>query len=531
MSTRTRLLGLAFAASDLLIEINIDGVVSFSLGSGPGVGISAEALTGKPFTDVLDAASVAAFETASKALAPGRRSSAIEIMMICGRQTVRRATARLFQLPDPAADVSCAIQYESPAYRLHDPSDRPALTPTALLERAREILTDPLDDRGLAVSFVDVDGLSDAAARGEAGERLMARVEAAIQSASLDGSSAGRLGPERFAMLRDRADQTDLVSEVRELGRSEGVDLSPHAAEAAIDHGGEPLNALRALRFAVEGCLADKSLDRPEMTFTASLTRTLREAEAFRGMVRNRAFELHFQPIVVLGSGAVHHFEALARFKNTSGPAQTIHMAEELALIEDFDLAVAEKALGRLRRPGAGLMKFAVNVSGASLADDRYVQALLSMTASNPEERRRLMVEVTESAALADLEAANGRIGALRSAGIKVCIDDFGAGAASYDYLRGLSVDAVKLDGRFVQGLDQDPRCRTMIGHLVGMCGSLGVQTIAEMIETQAVADILIELGVDHGQGWLFGKAEAEPRTILTPSAPARRKGATVGWA
>lgn len=176
-------------------------------------------------------------------------------------------------------------------------------------------------------------------------------------------------------------------------------------------------------------------------------------------------------------------------------------------------------------------MKFAVNVSGASLADDRYVEALLRMTASRPEDRKRLMVEVTESAAMAELDAANRRLGALRAAGIKVCIDDFGAGAASYDYLRALSVDAVKIDGRFVQNLDDDPRSQTMIAHLVGMCADLKVETIAEMIETQAIADILLNLGVDHGQGWLFGKAEAEPRTNLAPPEPARRRGEVVGWA
>jgi EAL domain-containing protein (putative c-di-GMP-specific phosphodiesterase class I) len=532
MPIRTRLLGLAFAASDLLIEMDADGVVVFALGSGPETGAPGETLVGRPLSDVLGKASVLEVRDALVGLAPGRRSGAIEILMTCSGNRVRRASARLFQLPDLAPNISCAIQYEGPAYRLHDPAARPALSPIALLERARQVLTDPADERGLAVAFVDINGLSAASESGEAGQRLVARVEAALQSASLDGSSAGRLSPERFAMLRDRDDTTDLIGEVRELGLSEGLDLTPRSAEASIEHDGNPLNALRALRFAVEGCLADGGLVRPEMSFTASLARTLKEADAFRAMVRTRNFELHYQPIVALRSGAVHHFEALARFKGTSGPAETIHMAEELALIEGFDLAVAEKALGRLRRPGAGLLKFAVNVSGASLADDRYVQALLRMTAANPDERRRLIVEVTESAALADIGAANRRLGALRSAGIKVCIDDFGAGAASYDYLHGLSVDTVKIDGRFVQGLDSDPRGRTMIGHLVEMCGALGVETIAEMIETQAVADILRELGVDHGQGWLFGKAELEPRTTLASSVePARRRGAVTAWA
>lgn len=531
MPMRTRLLGLAFASADLLIELDAQGRVVFALGSGPHTDLPSERLVGSSLADMLNDGSAEALRSALADLAPGRRTTPLGIHIICGEHRVRRATARLFQLPDLAPHISCAIQYEGAPYRVSSVDSSPVLTPVALLERARQVLTDPSDTRPLAVAFVDVEGLEAAAASGEAGERLVARVEAAIQSASLDGASAGRLGPERFAMLKNRVSQTDLIGEVRELGRSEGIDLSPRTSEAAIEHGGEPLNALRALRFAVEGCLADGGLEKPEMSFQASLTRTLREADAFRAVVRTRDFDLHYQPIVTLSTGAVHHFEALARFKSSGGPANTIRMAEELALIDGFDLAVAEKALGRLRRPGAGLMKFAVNVSGASLADDRYVEALLRMTASRPEDRKRLMVEVTESAALAELDAANRRLSALRAAGIKVCIDDFGAGAASYDYLRALSVDAVKIDGRFVQNLDDDPRSQTMIAHLVGMCADLNVETIAEMIETQAVADILLNLGVDHGQGWLFGKAEAEPRTTLSSVEPARRRGEVVGWA
>lgn len=249
-------------------------------------------------------------------------------------------------------------------------------------------------------------------------------------------------------------------------------------------------------------------------------------------MVRERRFDLHYQPIVDLKTGAVHHFEALSRFKGTDSPANAIRMAEEMALINGFDIAVAEKALNRLRQRGAGLLKFAINVSGASLADDAYVQALLRMTSSTLEERKRLIVEVTESAALSDVEAANRRLGALRSAGIKICIDDFGAGAASYDYLRRLSVDTVKIDGTFIQGLETDPRARTLIEHLVDLCRSLKVETIAEMIETEGAADILRDIGVDQGQGWVFGKAEAEPRTIIQYSEPvaARRVGAVAGW-
>ncbi len=530
MSIRNRLLGFAFASSDLLLELDAKGRVVFGLGSGPSLALSAESFCGVALWNRLVATSVDALNGVLADLGPGTRSAPVELLFNAGEGRARRAAARFFLLPDLAPNVSCSVTWEGPVYGLYE-TPAPALTPDAFLSRAREALAPPASPQDLAVAFVDIEGLAAAQGMGEVGERLNARVEAALQAASIDGASAGKLGPERFAMLRDGSVGQDFAGEVRELGHSEGLDLAVRSSETAIPADAEPLSALRALRFAVEGCLKDGGAGQPDLTFKDSLSRTLNDAHAFRTLVRDRRFDLHYQPIVDLKSGAVHHFEALSRFKGTNGPATTIRMAEELGLIDAFDVAVAEMALVRLRQPGSGLMKFAINVSGASLADDVYVQTLLRMTSARPDERRRLIVEVTETAALADMDAANRRLGALRSAGLKVCIDDFGAGSASYDYLRGLSVDTVKIDGKFVGGLDTDPRARTLISHLVELCRSMKIDTIAEMIETQAVADILRDLGVDQGQGWLFGKAEAEPRTVLAAPAPsARRMGAVAGW-
>ncbi|RZJ90865.1 MAG: EAL domain-containing protein, partial [Brevundimonas sp.] len=113
--------------------------------------------------------------------------------------------------------------------------------------------------------------------------------------------------------------------------------------------------------------------------------------------------------------------------------------------------------------------------------------------------------------------------------GVTVCIDDFGVGAASFTYLQRLSVDAVKIDGGFVRDLAGDPRARTMIRSMVELCQSMGLETIAEMVETEDAAAALQSLGVGYGQGWLFGRPEAEPRTTIA-ALPVRRKGAVEAW-
>lgn len=529
MNLTVRLLGLAFASSDGLAEVDKDGVVRFAMGAGPMAGQDAATLwQNRPFAELLH--DPAAYHRLIAGLTPGLRSKPVEVLINCSEQRVRRATVRAFMLPQLAPAVSLSISYEGPAFAVADLDAAPMLDGEGFLASVGRMLVDggSHDAAPVSLVFLDVHGL--AAADADAAERIARRIQATLQSAAIDGSAAAQLTHERFALIQSAADKRDLAAEVREAGKAEGVVLDTAAAGAAIPAGAEPLCALRAMRFAIEGCLKVGGLANPELAFAESLKRTLRDAETFRTVVKQRDFAVHYQPIVDLGTRAVHHFEALSRFSSDVGPANAIRMAEELALIEQFDLVVAEKVVQRLRQPGAGLLKIAVNVSAASLANDAYVASLLRMTSGFPEDRRRLMIEVTETAALADVEAANRRLAVLREAGVKVCIDDFGAGAASFDYLRRLSVDAVKIDGSLVRDIEKDERARTLIRSLVELCGSMKLSTIAEMIETEAVASELKAAGVNLGQGWLFGRAQAEPRTTIASSSVVRRRGTVEAW-
>jgi EAL domain-containing protein (putative c-di-GMP-specific phosphodiesterase class I) len=524
MSMTARLLGLAFASSDALVEIDAEGRVAFALGAGPLPGTDVGALwTGKPLVTFLHEGE-AALELLLRTR-PGARSSAAQILIQAGPGRVRRASLRAFILPQLAPSISCSIAYEGPAIAVASLETPPLMdAETFMADAARVVALAP----SLSLAFLDIRGLEDLA--GEVADKVQRRIEATLQSAAAHGSSAAQITPERYALFRAPGDTRDLAAEVVEAGRAEGVDLDAESYASPLPEGGDTLCVLRAMRYAIEACLKDDGLANPQVAFSEALKRTFRDAEAFRAVVKSREFQVHYQPIVQLTSRAVHHFEALARFSAGAGPANAIRMAEELDMIESFDLAVAEKVLKRMRAPGAGLLKMAINVSGASLGDDTYVEQLLQMTAGSPADRKRLIVEITETSALADIGAANRRLAALRETGIKVCIDDFGSGAASYDYLRKLSVDAVKIDGALVREVQTDEVVRNMVRNIVELSRSLKLETIAEMIETEEVVTELKALGVEYGQGWLFGRAEAEPRTQLASAAPVRRRGAVEAW-
>ncbi len=529
MTTRSQLLGLAFAAADLLIEVDREGTIRLALGSSPCGKRPADSLVGEPVFERLDIGGQAELRRALAELQPGRRSAPLPMTLICDGNLSRKLVMRLFRLPEDDAGISCAITFGGAVEAFESLPTPPLLSPDAFLQRTHRALMGPGEEpEALAVAFVDVLGLAHAGQDPATRARIQDRVEGALQGASVDGASAARLTEDRYALLRHADDARDLATEVREVAFAEGVDLDVRGRDIDLSSAAAPVQALRALRFAVESCLKDGGLERPDLAFTASLMKTLEEADRFRGMVRQRRFDLHFQPIVDLTTGGVTHFEALARFGN-GGPAETLHMAEELAMIEGFDLAVADKAIARLNQTGAGSLHLAVNVSGASLAGDAYVQSLLQLTAKTPAVRRRLVVEVTDTAALADPVAANLRLAALREAGIRVYIDDFGSGSAGFDYLRKLSVDAVKIDGSLITDFETDIRSRQVISHIVELCRSMSLKVVAERVETEACRLALVELGVDMGQGYLFGKPTAEPIQPRSPIA-SRRVGVVEAW-
>ncbi|MEG1453494.1 EAL domain-containing protein [Brevundimonas sp.] len=532
MTLATRLLGLAFASADALIELDKQGVVRFALGAGPVPTAPIAQWVGHPLADRLSPEGAAALKTLILSLPAGHRSPPLDVAIDCGGNHQRMARLHVFRLPELAPAVSCSLSYTDKTASL-----RPATVPASssdelpeaqdMLANLRFRLHDGTDSdvQKLALAFVDVAGMDSVPS--EQRPEIYAGLNATLRSISLDGQSAGRLAHDRYAVVHAPDNGRDIDAEIRAIGENKGVPLSSKSGNSPL--GSDPASALRAMRFAIEACLREDNLENPEAHFAEALQRTLRDAERFRNIVRDRDFELHYQPIVDLKTRTVHHHEALSRFPRSTSPGPAIRMAEELALIESFDRTVAEMAINRLNRPENTQLKVAVNVSGASLSNDSYVSALLAMTADTPQTRNRLLIEVTETAALADIGSANRRLTALKNAGVRICIDDFGVGSASFDYLRGLNADIVKIDGTLVRGLTDNSRHRTMIAHLVELCRSLEMVTVAEMVETESEAITLHSLGVTHGQGWLFGKAEPEPRTqINTP--PSRRKGAMDSW-
>ena len=273
---------------------------------------------------------------------------------------------------------------------------------------------------------------------------------------------------------------------------------------------------MRAIRYTIDRFAkmkADEAM--PESlagAFEEMVSHTLTRVRDFTRIVRDSLFTLSYQPIVGLETGRFHHFEVLARFAGSDSPMEMIQFAEEIGIIERFDLAVAARAIQVLQQGSMDKrVSLAVNVSGRSIENGVFAQCLLGLLDDNRAIAPRLGFEITESAQLKDLAVVNQTIQQIRGRGFQVALDDFGAGSASFQYLQALGVDYVKIDGAYVKRLGQSPKDDAMVKGLVRLCDDLGIGTIAEMVETRDHVDRLKAMGVKYAQGWYYGKPAPEP--------------------
>ncbi len=279
-----------------------------------------------------------------------------------------------------------------------------------------------------------------------------------------------------------------------------------------------PAQAARALRFALSNFAQNRASGAPnsggpEGDLATVIEHAERRARAMQQAIAGRRFRLLFQPIVTLGTRAIHHYEALLRPVATPGnpvqsPQEFVSFAEAVGLAEALDTAVLEQACRVLDRTGGPPV--AINVSGLSLQSPSFRAHVLDLLQKRP--RGRLLFELTETAEIEDMPAAARSMALFREAGAPMCLDDFGAGAAAFRYLRNLPLDFVKIDGGYVHSALQSPRERGFVVSMIDLARSVRARTVAEMVETERQADLLHELGAELGQGWLFGRPAALPR-------------------
>ncbi len=375
---------------------------------------------------------------------------------------------------------------------------------------------------GFALAMVDLDGfkpINDTFGHA-AGDRVLEGIGSRLARAAGDGALIARTGGDEFALLLPRirsmtgansagaaicaALQEPFLVDGREFRVSGccGVTL---LLPGDCDVQEALIRADTALYRAKEGGRSGVAVYSPEMHEIHR--RRLLVEQALRQPETLDRISLVYQPITDLATGELKSLEALARWNDDElgqiPPDQFIPIAEQINVIEQIsDKLLAEAAAEAAR--WAGTVRLSFNLSAVQLCTAGSAQRLLALLERARLDPARLQLEVTETALLADFEVARENLQALRCAGARIVLDDFGAGHASISYLREMQFDGVKLDGALIAAVTDSLRSRRLLKGVLDLCSALGLPSVAEHIETDEQLRLLREMGCREGQGYLL---------------------------
>ncbi len=239
--------------------------------------------------------------------------------------------------------------------------------------------------------------------------------------------------------------------------------------------------------------------------------------------LESNKLKLHLQPVVGVASGEPRFYEALLRLERADGTITAAHefieLAEQLGLIRLIDRYTLDHTLALLRRVPD--VTVSLNVSGETVGDAEWLSNLATAVSRDRSLASRLIVEITETAVIRNLEEASNSIATLHDLGCRVAIDDFGAGFSSFRQLRTLDIDIVKIAGGFVDKLPASPDDQVFVRALADLAHAFEIEVVAEWVEDEATAKLLATFGIEMMQGNYCGMASAD--WLAGRAAPSKR--------
>lgn len=400
----------------------------------------------------------------------------------------------------------------------------------------RALLTDRIEQAvrfaaregtNIAVAFVDLDHfkfINDSVGH-QVGDALLQKIAERLRGCMRQSDTVARVGGDEFVLLlplvRNGGDTVlqavqRVLAAVSERCEVEGREflLSCSVGVSLFPKDGTDADTL--LRHADSAMTQAKQNGRNNFQFfTRELNQSLVERvdmeQQLRGAIRDGLFELHYQPKIRVSDQAVSGVEALIRWnaphRGLVSPARFIPIAEETGMIERIGEWVLETACRQIREwslRGCAVVPVSVNVSPRQFRETqlaRIVESILMRTSVAPE---RLEIEITESCLAHDPQRFLATLHSLKSLGVSIAIDDFGAGYSSMSYLKSLPVDRLKIDQSFVAGLTLNAKDDAILKAIVSLAHNLGLSVVAEGVETQAQWEYLREIGCDEIQGFFF---------------------------
>jgi diguanylate cyclase (GGDEF)-like protein/PAS domain S-box-containing protein len=363
------------------------------------------------------------------------------------------------------------------------------------------------------------------------GDELIARLAGTLRSELRESDVIARLGGDEFGVILPEATEVEAAAVADKLLRAVERDgtVADSARQARVTasiglaafDGADGLSAEEllveadiAMYDAKEGGRNRAAVSERDGDGRGRHVSRLSWLERIRAALVEDRFELHAQPFVALGGSddPVPAFELLIRMRSDSGelipPATFLPIAERFDLVQAIDRWVVERAVALVRREHerGTPVTLSVNLSGRTMGDPEFAGWLEALLLAAPVPPGRLIVEITETAAIVNLERARALAATLRRLGCLLALDDFGAGFASFSYLKHLSFDLLKIDGEFVRGLRDNPTDRLVVEAVVAIARGLGTPSLAEFVADSDTLEAVRDLGVDYAQGFHLGR-------------------------
>jgi len=348
-----------------------------------------------------------------------------------------------------------------------------------------------------------------------------------------------RLGGDEFAihlpsaLRKDAAEVAEKALDAVRHYRFQAADervISNLAASAGVAlypfHGGDALSLLSNVDIAMYQA-KDHGRNRHVLFDQASENlrsthRRIHWAKKLRDALDEDRLVLFQQPVVRLKDRKAVHHEILVRIRGEDGgyilPGNFVEVAESMGVIQEIDLRVVEKLLIYLRASGLAnrKLRYFVNLSRVSISDQQWIRRFHSLLHSSGVHPSQLVFEITETAAMSEVDVTVTFIKRLKEMGCRFALDDFGAGFSSFYYLKRFDVDYLKIDGGFIRDLATDEGSRIFVRALNDVANGLDKQVIAEWVETPEALNLLLGMGTHFGQGYLFQRPVPLEQGVVT---------------
>jgi diguanylate cyclase len=399
----------------------------------------------------------------------------------------------------------------------------------AFMDQLNDALVDPRPGAEPRVLLMDLNGFKEINDRlgHEIGDALLVAFAERLERSLPAETAAARLGGDEFAVLVQVGNDTVRASgevaaihnalsaplDIEGFPLSIGVSIGVATAPQDGRTGSDLLRAADVAMYKAKRCGTPiefydncvKSPQRGRLSLLSDLSDALEEHQ----------LHIHFQPQLRMLDGAVDTVEALIRWQHPEHgsipPSEFIGVAEQTDLIGPITELVLRAATVGMITASAGDVKLAVNVSARSLQDAMFADEVFAVLEKSGFPPGRLELEVTERAIVTNVERSTYTISRLRQEGVRIAIDDFGVGYSSYQTLRLLDVDRVKIDRDFVANLTSEPRDRLIVASLIALAHDLGLDVVAEGVENADIWNALTTLGCDVAQGFGIARPMAFP--------------------